>query len=155
MSRLTAGAPVGNPSAPRKTDGTRDSGGARRKGQVASLPGRSALESALAERCSCHQGGPWARPSARRPARDPPDTNPTHEAWGCEPRGRALLLGPLARQLSLPGGLSLVSTCVSSDNSSLSIRRPHARALEGDPLPATPAEQRPYTPQHPCLIYSP
>lgn len=74
MSRLTAGAPVGNPSAPRKTDGTRDSGGARRKGQVASLPGRSALESALAERCSCHQGGPWARPSARRPARDPPPT---------------------------------------------------------------------------------
>lgn len=77
MSRLTAGAPVGNPSAPRKTDGTRDLGGARRRGQVTSLPGPSAMESALAERCSRHQGGPWARPSARRPGRDPPDTNPT------------------------------------------------------------------------------
>ena len=58
-----------------------------------------------------------------------------HKTRGCEPRGRAALLGSLTLLLSarapLPSKVScFVSICVSLDNSFLSVR-------QGVPLPAT------------------
>ena len=62
------------------------------------------LESILAKRCRHHQEGPesdqtWAR--ARWLARDNPESSPHYlKTRGCEPRGRAVLLGSLTLLLS-------------------------------------------------------
>ena len=61
--------------------------------------------------------------------KDNPETNAiTIKIWECEPRGRAVLLGSLTPLLStwvpFPNKIScFVSTCVSSDNSFLSVRQ--------------------------------
>ena len=62
MSCLTTGSPDKEQGAALKTNGE-NLEGATRKEEVTYLPGPLALESVLAERCTQHQEGPWARPS--------------------------------------------------------------------------------------------
>ena len=68
-------------------------------------------------------------------------TNPNHhKTRACEPRGRAVLLGSLTlllfAQVPLPNKISCVaSTCVSSENSFLSVRqKPTFRPWKGSPF---------------------
>ena len=73
-------------------------------------------------------------------AKDDPETNPITIQPETVSQGRAVLLGPLTLLLStrapFPNKISCsVSTCVSSDNSFLSVRRePGFRPWEGSPF---------------------
>ena len=62
---LTAGAPDKGQDAARKAH-REDLGRASRREETTNLPGSLALESTLAERCTHHQEGPWARPRTGR-----------------------------------------------------------------------------------------
>ena len=71
------------------------------------------------------QEGPWVRVIGQR---QPGNSPHYHKTRGCEPRGRAALLGPvtllLSAQAPLPDKVScFVSTCVSSDNPFPSVRQ--------------------------------
>ena len=93
------------------------------------LPESSLMESILAEQCMNQQEGPCIRMIG-------------HKTQDYEPCGRGVLLGSLSRLLSTQAPLlnkvsCCVSTCVSSDNSFLSVRQePTSLALEGVPLPS-------------------
>ena len=81
---------------------------------------------------ACATRKDWVRMIGQR---QPGNKSHHHKTRGCEPRGRAVLLGSLTLLLStrapLPNKVScFVSTCVSSDNSFLSVR-------QEVPLPAT------------------
>ena len=73
-SCLTAGGPAREQGAALKTH-PEELGGANKREETTNLLGSLVLESALAERGTCHQEGPRARPSvgqARRLTRDKP-----------------------------------------------------------------------------------
>ena len=78
------------------------------------LPESSSLESILAEQCVHHQDGPWVTVIGQR---QPGNSFYHRKTWGCQPRGRAVLLGSLTLLLFTQAPLSnkasyLLSTCV-------------------------------------------
>ena len=79
------------------------------------LPESSLMESVLAEQCMNQQEGPCVRMIV-------------HKSQDCEPSGRGVLQGSLSLLLSTQAPLlnkvtCCVGTCVSSDNSFLSVRQ--------------------------------
>ena len=77
MNYLRAGGPKKHGAALKTNQA--DLGGAGRREEMRNLPESLVLESILAERCTCHQEDPWARPSMGRErwlARDNPEINP-------------------------------------------------------------------------------
>ena len=93
------------------------------------LPASFLLESILAERCECHQEGPWVRLNmgqARWLARDHQKTNPiTIQPETASHMAEQFSWVPSPHcQGTLPNKVScFVNTCVSSDNSFLSVRQ--------------------------------
>ena len=100
------------------------------------FPESLSLASILAEQCVRHQERLWIRMSGQRLIHH-------HKTQDCEPRGRAVLLGSLTLLLSarapFPSKIScFVNTCVSLDNSFLSVRQePSFGPWKGVPFPTT------------------
>ena len=88
-------------------------------------------------RATAHSEGPWVRTIGQRQPGNSPHHHKTRDR---EPRGRAVLLGPLtllpSTRAPLPNKVScFVSTCVSSDDSFLSVRQePALRSWKGSPF---------------------
>ena len=156
MNCLTTGGPDEEHGAVLKTK-QENFGGATGWEETTNLSEHLVLVCILAERCTCHQEGPWDRPNmdwSRWLARDNPETNSIPIKWETEPRDGAVLLGSLTLLLSsgmpLPNKVScFVSTCVYSDSTFPSIRQEPIQALEGLPLPVTQTQWNQSS--HTCL----
>ena len=126
MSCVTTGGPDKDQGAALKTNWENLGGAHRGRRQPSSQdPWRwnpSGLRGAPATRKDSEPDQEWAEQD------DGPETtaNEPHsrKSGDCEPQGRAVLLGSLPLQLSLPNEIScVVSTCVSWDNSFLRVRQ--------------------------------